>query len=63
MAGYPVENINEEVAFIAYHFHWTHDEIMAMEHKDRRSWCEEITRINKKFNEEQENVFDVFKKG
>ncbi len=63
MAGYPVENINEEVAYIAYHFHWSHDEIMAMEHKDRRRWCEEITKINKKFNEEQENVFDVFKKG
>jgi hypothetical protein len=63
MTGYPVNNINEEAAFIAYHFHWTHDEIMSMEHKDRRKWCDEISKINNKFNEEQENVFDVFKKG
>jgi hypothetical protein len=62
ITGYPIEDIKEEVAFIAYHFHWPHDEIMAMEHRDRRSWCEEITKINKKLNQEHgpENVFDVF---
>ena len=63
MTGYPIDKINEEVAFIAYHFHWSHDEIVTMEHKDRRKWCDEISKINNKFNEEQENAFDVFKKG
>lgn len=63
MTGYPVDSIHEEVAFIAYHFHWSHDEIMAMEHKDRKRWCDEISKINRQLNEEQENVFDVFKKG
>ena len=63
MTGYPVDSIYEEVAFIAYHFHWSHDEIMAMEHKDRKRWCDEISKINRQLNEEQENVFDVFKKG
>lgn len=63
MTGYPVDRIHEEAAFIAYHFHWPHNEIMSMEHKDRRRWCDEISKINKQLNEEQENVFDVFKKG
>jgi len=40
------------VAFIAYYFHWQHDEIMAMPHKDREKWCEEIGKINKKLSRE-----------
>jgi len=32
-----------------------------MEHKDRRRWCEEISRINRNLNDEPENMFDVFK--
>ena len=43
--------IYEEVAFIAYHFHWSHDEVMNLEHRARRRWCEEISKINKKLNE------------
>jgi len=36
-----------------------------MEHRERRQWCEEISRINKKMNsseETQDNPFDVFNK-
>jgi len=62
MRRYPVERIFQEVAFIAYYFHWPHDDIMGMEHRDRRRWCEEISRINRQLNDEPENMFDVFKK-
>lgn len=62
MKRYPVERIIQEAAFIAYYFHWAHDEIMAMEHRDRRRWCEEISRINRQLNDEPENMFDVFSK-
>jgi hypothetical protein len=41
-----------EVAFIAYHFHWSHAEIMAMEHTDRRRWVGEISSINSQLNED-----------
>lgn len=34
---------------------------MNMEHRERRRWCEEISRINSKLNDEPENPFDVFK--
>jgi hypothetical protein len=59
--GYPVERIYEEVAFIAYYFHWPHDDIMEMPHRERRQWCDEISKIHKKANNEPENIFDVFK--
>jgi len=33
---------------------------MALEHRDRQKWCEEISKINKKMNpEEGKNLFDV----
>ena len=33
---------------MAYHFHWPHDAIMAMEHADRRQWVEQISAINQR---------------
>ncbi|MCD1260489.1 hypothetical protein B5M42_016940 [Paenibacillus athensensis] len=64
MAGYPVDKIYEEAGFIAYYFHWNHDEVMSMDHKERRKWCEEISRINRNLNDDgkrkPDNPFDVF---
>ena len=50
------------MAFIAYYFHWSLDEIMNMEHRERKKWCSEISRINKKVSgdKEKKNIFDVF---
>jgi hypothetical protein len=48
--GYPLDRIYEEVAFIAYHFHWSHEEIINMDHTERRRWCKEISKINEKLN-------------
>lgn len=52
MTGYPLEQIYKEVAFIAYYFHWNHDQVMEMPHNQRKKWCEEISNINKKLSEE-----------
>jgi hypothetical protein len=49
--GYPLDQLVEEVAFIAYHFHWSHEEVVAMEHADRRRWVAEISAINRQMNE------------
>ena len=54
---YPAEQIYEEAAFIAYYMHWSHDEIMAMSHLDRKRWCSEISKINRALNDEPENEF------
>ncbi|HXG30006.1 MAG TPA: DUF6760 family protein [Thermodesulfobacteriota bacterium] len=60
MAGYPLDRIYEEVAFIAYHFHWPYEEIMNMEHRERRRWCEEISKINRRLSGEKErSILDV----
>ena len=47
------------MAFVAYYFHWSYDEIMNVEHLERRRWCEEISRINRKLNDQPENIFEV----
>jgi hypothetical protein len=60
MRRYPLERIYEEVAFIAYHFHWDYEDILNMEHRDRQKWCEEISKINRKVNEEPERGMKLF---
>ncbi|WP_461330995.1 DUF6760 family protein [Bradyrhizobium diazoefficiens] len=54
IVGYPLEPLYEEVAFVAYHFHWPHGEVMNLEHVERRRWVAEISRINGRLNEEAE---------
>ena len=50
--GYPLDQLREEVAFVAYHFNWSHDDIMSLEHHDRRQWVGQISEINRRMNGE-----------
>jgi hypothetical protein len=59
MRCYPVKELYEEMAFIAYYFHWSWTEVMELPHAERRRWCEEISKINRNLNGEPKNVFDV----
>lgn len=52
IAGYPLDRLYEEVAFIAYHFNWSHEGIMGMEHRERQKWVEEISKINRQLSGE-----------
>lgn len=52
MPTYPAERLAEEAAFVAYHFHWSLQEILEMEHAERLRWAGEISRINERMNEE-----------
>ncbi|MGH9936313.1 MAG: DUF6760 family protein [Blastocatellia bacterium] len=45
--GYPLAQLYGEVAYIAHHFHWPLDQLLSLEHADRRRWVEEITKINR----------------
>jgi hypothetical protein len=49
--SYPLERIFQEVAYIAYHFHWSLDDLLDMEHRERQLWIKEISTINKEINE------------
>jgi hypothetical protein len=50
---YDGDRLFEEIAYIAYHFHWPLDEILDLEHPLRRRFVEEIARINERRAEEQ----------
>ncbi len=45
-----MERLHEEVAYIAYHFHWPLERILDLEHADRRRWVEEIAKINRQLS-------------
>lgn len=51
MTRYPLARIYEEVAYIAYHLHWSRDEILRLEHAERARWAHEIAQINRRLSE------------
>ncbi len=53
--GYPSDRLFEEVAYLAYHFHWSYDEIMRMDHRQRQAWVGEVAKINRRLDEEARN--------
>lgn len=44
----------EELAFLAYHLHWSYDELLHMDHTERRRWCDEVSRIHRRLAEVEE---------
>ena len=49
--GYPLNRLHEEVAYIAYHFHWPRADILSLEHAERQRWVQEIADINRRLSE------------
>ncbi|MEU3959638.1 DUF6760 family protein [Streptomyces buecherae] len=43
---YATDRIHEEVAYLAYHFHWSLDQILDLEHTDRLRYVHQIARLN-----------------
>jgi hypothetical protein len=48
---YAADGLLEEVAYVAYHFHWPLNEILDMEHHLRRQFVTEIGRLNTRAQE------------
>ena len=48
---YATERLYEEVAYVAFHFHWSLDEILDLEHPLRRRFVDEIGRINRRLSQ------------
>jgi hypothetical protein len=46
------------MAFIAYHFHWSRQELFELEHAERRNWCREISGINRELDGKPKSPFD-----
>ncbi|MCR4745458.1 MAG: hypothetical protein K5894_09555 [Lachnospiraceae bacterium] len=47
------------MAFLAYYLHWSQDELMNMDHRERRRWCSEISAINKKLSGDENNTIEL----
>jgi hypothetical protein len=50
---YATDRLFEEIAYVAYHFHWSLDEILDLEHPNRERFVAEIARINRRLTEEE----------
>lgn len=50
MVGYPLDRLHEEVAYLAYHFHWPLDDILNLEHAQRQVWVKQVADINRRLN-------------
>lgn len=42
---YAPDRLHEEIAYIAFHFHWSREEILDLEHPDRRRYVREIASL------------------
>ncbi len=49
---HPADRLYEETAYVAYHFHWSLDEILDLEHPVRHRFVKEIGRINRRLSKE-----------
>jgi len=50
---YASDRLYEEIAYVAYHFHWSPDDILDLEHGVRRRYVSEIAKINTRLSEER----------
>jgi len=48
--GYPPDQLYQEIAYIAYYFHWHPEAILSLDHRFRRRWVVEIADINRRLN-------------
>lgn len=50
---YAAADLYREVAYVAYHFHWSRDDILDLEHPERRRFVTEISDINTRISKGQ----------
>jgi hypothetical protein len=46
MIRYPVRTLWDEVAYLAYHLHWSLDDLLDLEHGDRVVLLDAVARMN-----------------
>ncbi|MGC4941089.1 DUF6760 family protein [Kribbella sp. DT2] len=46
MTAYPADRLREEVVYVAYYLHWSHAEILDLDHATRTTVIEGIGRIH-----------------
>ncbi|HOR01189.1 MAG TPA: hypothetical protein PLJ35_20430 [Anaerolineae bacterium] len=56
MIVYPLDRLYEEMAYVAYHLHWSYEEIMHMDHAERLRWVDEVAAINRRLNDQAQET-------
>ncbi|HEX5283587.1 MAG TPA: DUF6760 family protein [Bryocella sp.] len=51
MRCYPADRLRGEVAYIGYYLHWPYEQVMNMDHWERRQWVVEVSKINQRLND------------
>lgn len=49
--SYPSERLYEEVAHLARYLHWSYEQVMALDHRERQAWVAEVSRTNQRLKE------------
>lgn len=49
--SYPQDALYEEMSFLAYYLHWPAGELVQLDHRERRRWVAEVSRINHELNQ------------
>ena len=50
MSGYPADRLHEEVAYLSMYLHWPYQQVMALDHRERRRWALQVAAINQSRN-------------
>ncbi len=45
---YAPQRLYEELAYVAYHFHWSLDAMLDLEHAERQRFVAEIAELNRR---------------
>jgi hypothetical protein len=48
---YAVDRLYTEIAYVAYHFHWSLEEILDLEHAERQRYVSQIASINERITQ------------
>ena len=55
---YPQGRMFEEMTFLSYYLHWSRDDVMRLDHLERRRWCREVSAVNKKLSGTKNNTIE-----
>ncbi|GAA1308150.1 DUF6760 family protein [Pseudonocardia xinjiangensis] len=50
---YATSRIHEEIAYLAYYFHWRLEDVLDLEHHDRRRYVSEASALVRRSEESQ----------
>lgn len=53
MTGYPADRLHQEVAYLSMYLHWPYEQVMRLDHRERRRWVEQVVTMNRERNADE----------